>query len=62
MDLTVCGSVCFKQTEAVVSALWTVGEAFQHSQVRNVEGGGQKISHLTHKFGQNHLEERRTQR
>lgn len=49
-DLTVCSSIGFKQTEAIVSTLWTVGKAFEHAEIRNVEGGGQKISHLTHKL------------
>lgn len=50
-----CGSVSFEQAETVVGTLRTIGEAFQHSEVGDIEGGGQEVSHLTHKFGQNNL-------
>lgn len=53
--LTVRGSVGFEQAETVVGALRAVSEAFQHAEIGNVEGGGQQVSHLTHKLGQNNL-------
>lgn len=53
--LTVCGSIGFEQAETVVGTLRTVREAFQHAEIGNVKGGGQQVSHLTHKLGQNNL-------
>lgn len=51
-----CGSVGFKQAEGVVGTLSTTGEAFQHTEIGDIEGGGEEVSHLTHKLGQNHLQ------
>lgn len=53
--LTVRSSIGFKQTETVVRALRTIGESFQHAQVRDVKSSRKQVAHLTHKFGQNHL-------
>lgn len=53
--LTVCGSVGFEQAETVVGTLRPVSETFQHAEIGDVEGGGQQVSHLTHKLGQNDL-------
>lgn len=49
------GSIGFKQAEAVVGTLRTISETFQHTEIGDIEGGGQKVSHLTYKLGQNNL-------
>ena len=45
------GSVGLQQAEAVVGALRAVGQTLQHPQVRDDQGGGEQVSHLTHKLG-----------
>ena len=45
------GSVGLQQAEAVVGTLRSVGQTLQHPQVRDDQGRGEQVSHLTHKLG-----------
>lgn len=52
---TVTAAIDLEQAETVVGTLGPAGQALQHLQVGNIDGGGQQVTHLPNELWQNNL-------